>query len=67
MNYFSDLLSELFWHLPLNSVLAQYVHDANLMGQMQHSWQHFVKTGQIWALLIGLIIGFIIRNLTSYG
>ena len=67
MNYFSDLLSELFWHSPVTSVLAQHVNDPNVLGQMQHSWNHFVKTGQIWALLIGLIVGYMIRNLTSYG
>ncbi len=67
MKYFSDLLSELFWHLPVNSRLAQTITDPDVLGQMQHTWNHFVKTGQIWALLIGLVIGYIIRNLTSYG
>ncbi|MDZ7956735.1 MAG: hypothetical protein RMY34_02305 [Aulosira sp. DedQUE10] len=67
MNYFNDLLSELFWHVSVNSTLAQDITDPNVLGQMQHSWNHFVKTGQIWALLIGLVIGYIIRNLTSYG
>ncbi|BAY09088.1 hypothetical protein [Calothrix sp. NIES-2098] len=67
MNYFSDVLSELFWHSPVTSVLAQYVHDPNVLGQMQNSWSHFIKTGQVWALLIGLVIGYMIRSLTSYG
>jgi hypothetical protein len=26
-----------------------------------------VKSGQIWALLIGLVVGYIFRNLTKYG
>ncbi|MBW4560348.1 MAG: hypothetical protein KME32_04165 [Mojavia pulchra JT2-VF2] len=67
MNYFSDSISEAFWHLPVTSTLAQTVTDPNVIGQMQHSWNHFVKTGQIWALLIGLVIGYMIRSLTSYG
>ncbi|MBD2354297.1 hypothetical protein H6G41_06585 [Tolypothrix sp. FACHB-123] len=67
MNYFSDALSELFWHSPVTSWLAQTINDPNVIGQMQSGWNHFVKTGQIWALLIGLIIGYLIRNLTSYG
>jgi hypothetical protein len=67
MNYLSDVLSELFWHSPVTSFLAQNITDPNVLGQMQSSWQHFVKTGQIWALLIGLVIGYMIRNLTSYG
>ncbi|MBW4617597.1 MAG: hypothetical protein KME21_31220 [Desmonostoc vinosum HA7617-LM4] len=68
MNYYSDLISQLLWHLPVNLTwLAQTIHDPNVVGQIQKTWSHFVQTGQVWALLIGLVIGYIIRNLTSYG
>ncbi len=54
--------------IPVNwSVLAQNVTDPDLLGQIQKSWNNFVETGQIWALLIGLVVGYLIRNLTSYG
>lgn len=54
--------------LPLNSsILAQTINDPNILGQMQKAFTHFVQTGQAWALLIGLFIGYMIRNLTSYG
>lgn len=54
--------------IPVNwTVLAQTVNDPDLLGQVQKAWSNFVETGQIWALLIGLVIGYIIRNLTSYG
>lgn len=54
--------------IPVNwSVLAQNVTDPDLLGQIQKAWNNFVETGQIWALLIGLVIGYFIRNLTSYG
>jgi hypothetical protein len=54
--------------LPVNwSVLAQNVTDPDLLGNLQKAWNNFVETGQIWALLIGLVIGYLIRNLTSYG
>lgn len=46
MNYFSDLLSELFWRLPVSSTLAQNVTDPDVLGQMQHGWNHFVKTAK---------------------
>ncbi|MBW4605806.1 MAG: hypothetical protein KME22_00920 [Hassallia sp. WJT32-NPBG1] len=59
---------QLVWHLPVYStVLAQNVRDPNIIGQMQTGFNHFIQTGQVWALLIGLVIGYIIRNLTSYG
>ncbi|BAY85571.1 hypothetical protein NIES267_50710 [Calothrix parasitica NIES-267] len=54
--------------IPVNwTVLAQTVNDPDLLGQLQKAWNNFVETGQIWALLIGLVVGYVIRNLTSYG
>ncbi|MFN6563506.1 MAG: hypothetical protein RMY28_027420 [Nostoc sp. ChiSLP01] len=68
MSHYSDFISQFLWHLPVNwTALAQTVTDPDLMGQIQKSWNHFIQTGQVWALLIGLVIGYIIRNLTSYG
>jgi hypothetical protein len=68
MHYLSDLISQNFWDLPVNlTVLAQNVTDPDLIGQLQKAWNTFVKSGQIWALLIGLVIGSIFRNLTKYG
>ncbi len=66
MNYFNDLISQAVY-LPANTILlAQEIHDPDLLGQIQHTWNHFVQTGQIWALLIGVVIGYIFKNLTSY-
>ncbi|MEH2048437.1 hypothetical protein [Nostoc sp.] len=68
MSHYSDLTSQFLWHLPVNlTPLAQTITDPNVMGQMQKAWSHFIQTGQVWALLIGLFIGYVIRNLTSYG
>ncbi len=54
--------------MPVNwTVIAQTVSDPDLLGQVQKAWNNFVETGQIWALLIGLVVGYLIRNLTSYG
>lgn len=47
-------------------VLAQDVKDPNVLGQMGNSWNHFVKTGQIWAMLIGIVIGYFFRSMTSF-
>jgi len=68
MNLFSDSIFQLIGHLPVNwTVIAQQITDPNVLGQMQNIFNHFVQTGQVWALLIGLCIGYMIRNLTSYG
>ncbi|MBE9198064.1 MULTISPECIES: hypothetical protein [unclassified Nodularia (in: cyanobacteria)] len=68
MNYFSGVISQLVWQLPVNlTMLAQTINDTDVLGQMQQAWNNFVITGQIWALLIGIVIGYILKNLTSYG
>jgi hypothetical protein len=68
MSHYSDLISQLFWHLPVNlTALAQTITDPKVLDQIQKAWSHFIQTGQVWALLIGLVIGYMIRNLTSYG
>ncbi|MDZ8184657.1 MAG: hypothetical protein RMX96_07390 [Nostoc sp. ChiSLP02] len=68
MSYYSDLISQLFWHLSVNLATAvPAISDPDLMGQIQKSWNHFIQTGQVWALLIGLVIGYMIRNLTIFG
>jgi hypothetical protein len=48
-------------------VLAYQVRETNLWGQVQSAWNHFVQTGQIWALIIGLILGYFIKGFTSFG
>ena len=30
-------------------------------------FDHFFKTGQAWALLIGIVVGYLLRSFTSYG
>jgi hypothetical protein len=68
INYFSGVISQLVWQLPVNlTMLAQSVNDPDVLGQMQQAWNNFVQTGQIWALLIGLFIGYFLRGLTTYG
>ncbi len=68
MNLFSDSIFQLIGQLPVNGILiAQHITDPNVLGQIQNAFNHFVQTGQVWAMLIGLCIGYMIRNLTSYG
>ena len=47
-------------------VLAQYF-DQDLMGDMTGAFGRFVDSGQLWAMLIGFVIGYIFKSLTSYG
>lgn len=47
-------------------VFAQQVTDPDVLGRMGSAWNNFIKTGQVWALLIGLIIGYFFRSMTSF-
>lgn len=58
--------SQLFhWHLPLD--LAQYFKEPNLAGDVGKMWGNFVKTGQAWAFLGGLILGYLVKSFTTFG
>lgn len=68
MEIYSNLISPEIWHSVLDSLtIAQNVTDPDLLGQMQKAFSNFVQSGQVWALLIGLVVGYLIRNITSYG
>jgi len=71
----TDLSSYLHWHdtlAVLNSpfhwdslVLAQAVPDVDILRDLQNAWNNFIKTGQVWALLIGMFFGYLFRGLTA--
>lgn len=46
-------------------VLAQSVSDVDILRDITNAWNNFVKTGQIWALLIGMFFGYLFRGLTA--
>jgi hypothetical protein len=47
-------------------LLAQMIEDPDLMGKVTTSWNNFVETGQSWALLIGMFIGYFFANFTRF-
>ncbi|MCE2671292.1 MAG: hypothetical protein ACK4YL_21230 [Microcystis sp.] len=65
---------DIFHHLsvsidfsPLTNVLMTILdQDVDVIGNFQKSFSNFVKTGQVWALLIGFIVGYMFRGFTSY-
>ncbi len=46
-------------------VLAQFEQD--LWGDVSGAFNNFVESGQLWALLIGIVMGYLLRGLTSFG
>lgn len=46
--------------------LAQF-KQTDLGSDIGKAFDKFVKTGQAWAFLIGLIAGYVVRSFTSFG
>ncbi|MEM6592541.1 MAG: hypothetical protein AAF651_11865 [Cyanobacteria bacterium P01_C01_bin.73] len=46
-------------------VLAQQF-DQDILGDLGRAVRNFIDSGQIWALIIGVVIGYLIRGLSAY-
>lgn len=49
------------------TVFAQEFKQTDIVGDVSKSWNHFVRTGQVWAFLIGIAAGYMAKTFTSFG
>lgn len=56
-------LADLNPHLHMDLIAQQFKQD--VMGDLGKGWENFVKTGQIWALIIGVVVGYLFRSITA--
>lgn len=54
-------------HGATQSMILAQQFDQDILGDIGAAWGRFVDSGQIWAMLIGFVIGYIFKSLTSYG
>ncbi len=47
-------------------VIGQYF-DQDLVGSTGKMLNGFYESGQLWALLIGVVLGYAFKSVTSYG
>lgn len=47
-------------------IFAQDFSQIDLMADLQSAANSFVKSGQMWAFLIGLVLGFVSRSMLTY-
>ena len=47
------------------TVLAQQF-DQDIVGDLGNALNTFVQSGQIWALIIGFVLGYLLRGVTTY-
>ncbi|MDB9527783.1 hypothetical protein PN498_17440 [Oscillatoria sp. CS-180] len=46
-------------------ILAQQF-DQDVLGDLGNAVNTFVQSGQVWALLIGFVLGYLLRGVTTY-
>ena len=47
------------------TVLAQDFSDIDILADITKAFNNFIKSGQVWALLIGLIVGYFLKGITK--
>lgn len=62
---FSPNASTLFSQYNNTVVIAQSVEDPEVLKQIEDGWNNFIESGQVWALLIGLFLGYLFRTFIS--
>lgn len=61
----NDAGQGLSWQIHFDwSTLAQF--DTDVFAGFRATMNNFVKSGQAWALVIGLVLGYLVRGMTTY-
>jgi hypothetical protein len=58
------------WNLPwseINSALLAQQFDTDVFSTTRRIVGDFIKTGKLWVLVIGIVIGYVLKSLTTYG
>lgn len=66
-HHWMDSLQQLHWHLPPDLMILDKEIKSDLFGDVQRAVDHFIKSGQAWAFVIGLFFGYFIKTFTSFG
>jgi hypothetical protein len=68
VNHWADLSQLFHWHLPPDlMILDKPIKQTDLGGDFQRAFDNFIKSGQAWAFLIGLVFGYLVKTFTSFG
>jgi hypothetical protein len=79
IGHWNDVLGSSLSHLHIGNVhisflmpddwtiVAQQFKETNLSGDVGKWWDKVVKTGQVWAFLLGAIFGYLIKAFTTFG
>lgn len=51
----------------LNGALLGQQFDTDVFATTRKIVGEFIKSGKLWTLMIGVVIGYVLKGLTSYG
>ena len=54
-------------HLYLRQIILAQQTDADLVAEFKEAFNNFIESGQVWAFILGIIIGYLLRKFTTYG
>lgn len=64
---FDDVLpGQSLWRQGMTPVLAQEQFDQDILSDLGNVISNFIESGQVWALLIGFVLGYVLRGVTTY-
>ena len=49
-----------------NTTVLMAQIDSDVLGDIGSAFQNFIDSGQVWALLIGIVLGYVVRGITTY-
>lgn len=52
-------------HINVDWITLAQQFKQDVMKDISVGWNNFVRTGQIWALLIGIVLGYLFRSVTA--
>ena len=58
-------IADLHSHINMDLLAQQQFKPTDITGDVGKGWSNFVKTGQIWALIIGVAVGYLFRSITN--
>lgn len=64
----SSAIAEATPHMPhMPQWLLAQQFETDVFAGARAWWSDFVSTGKIWTLIFGIVLGYLLRALTSYG
>lgn len=54
------------WQQGTSPLLAQEQFEQDILADLGNAFAYFIESGQVWALIVGFIVGYMLRSVTTY-